>query len=150
MKHIKLFENFEQKTKIEINLSGNNPDVEYGCKAVGVGNTPREAAMFVLQAACDYLTNADYHIQIKNFDKFNSTVEDYVKDEEELEEVLKMLEVGEMKQMEIFLSPWEKGLVSFFSGHSDTVRADANIERALPEASIGGYILDSYENNLYE
>jgi hypothetical protein len=145
MKHIKLFESFsEEKTKIEMNLTGTNPDVEYGCTAVGVGNTPGEAARFVLQAACDWLRNADASIHIKDFSKFEDTVSDYVEDDE-LEEVLEMLEIGEIKTFGIFTDPWGgRGQSSFLSSHGDNIEADADVEKALPGASIGGFILDGY------
>ena len=148
MKHIQLFENFSDKTKIEIDLDGENPDVSYGCIAVGVGNNPREAAMFALQVTCNFLLDVDYHTQITDFEDFESTVEDFVQDENELEEVLQMLEKGKVKQIRLSLAPHE-GEVSFFSG-ADIVRAEANVEKALPTATIGGYIIDSYVNELDE
>ena len=145
MKWIKLFESFSgEKTKIEMNLTGSNPDSEYGCTAVGVGNTPREAAMFVLQAACDWLRNVDDSIHIKDFAKFEDTVSDYVEDDE-LEEVLEMLEIGEIKTFEISTDLWGgRGQSSFLSSHGDNIEADADVEKALPGASIGGFILDAY------
>ncbi|NBU97248.1 MAG: hypothetical protein EBS19_03355 [Spirochaetia bacterium] len=145
MKYIKLFESFSgEKTKIEINLTGSNPDSEYGCTAVGVGNTPREAAMFVLQAACDWLTNVDSGIHIKDFSRFENTVSDYV-EKDDLEEVLKMLEIGEIKTFEISTDPWGgRGESSFLSSHGDHIEADAYVEKALPGATIGGFILDAY------
>ena len=144
MKHLKLFENFSEKTKIEIELWGKNPDCEYGCTAVGVGNTPREAAMFALQASCDWIINVDDSIYVKDLKEFNDVVGEVVL-EEELEEVLQMLEMGEIKQEDTFM-----GKTSFFSSHGDDVEAEAKSERALPGATIGGFILDSYVNEYYK
>lgn len=148
MKHIKVFESFgmgmepNEKTLVEISLKGENPDAEYGCVANGVGNTPREAAMFALQAACDWLQNGDDSVTVDDLDEFgNSPVMDYFKDEKELEEALQMLEMGKVKK--------DFRGYSLFSSHGDEIDTESYV-KAIPDsaAPIGGSILSSYSEEL--
>jgi hypothetical protein len=138
MKHVKLFESFQQngKFEVEIEIRGENPDVKYGCTSYGVGNTPREAAMFALQSACNWLRTSE-EIEMNNLENFESEVEEYVSDAKELEDVLQMLEKGKIKKD----SPFG---YSFFSSHGDAVYADAGISKAPETAPIGGHIVDGW------
>jgi hypothetical protein len=142
MQHIKLFEAFsmglqEGKTMIEISIDGENPDAKYGCTAVGVGNSPREAAMFAIRVVCDWLQNSDDMVKIQNLDDFyDSVVTDFFPDENELKEVIEMIERGEIEKSVWGYSP--------FSGHGDAVYADVEKSLASPADQIGGYIEDSY------
>jgi hypothetical protein len=148
MKHIKVFEYFgtgmepNEKTLVEISLKGENPDVEYGCVANGVGNTPREAAMFALQVACDWLLNGDDSVTVDDLDGFeNSPVMDYFEDEKELEEALQTLEMGKVKK--------DFRGYSLFASHGDEIYTESYAE-AIPDsaAPIGGSILSSYSEEL--
>jgi hypothetical protein len=148
MKHIKVFEYFgtgmepNEKTLVEISLKGENPDVEYGCVANGVGNTPREAAMFALQVACDWLLNGDDRVTVDDLDGFeNSPVMDYFEDEKELEEALQTLEMGKVKK--------DFRGYSLFASHGDEIYTESYAE-AIPDsaAPIGGSILSSYSEEL--
>jgi hypothetical protein len=148
MKHIKVFESFgtgmepNEKTIVEIFLNGENPDVEYGCVANGVGNTPREAAMFALQVACDWLLNGDDSVTVDDLDGFeNSPVMDYFEDEKELEEALQTLEMGKVKK--------DFRGYSLFASHGDEIYTESYAE-AIPDsaAPIGGSILSSYSEEL--
>jgi hypothetical protein len=145
MKHIKVFESFgmgmepNEKTLVEISIKGENPDAEYGCVANGVGNTPREAAMFALQVACDWLLNGDDSVTVDDLDGFeNSPVMEYFENEAELEEALQMLEMGKIKKE----SPTG---YSIFSSHGDEIYTESYV-RPIPDsaAPIGGSILSSY------
>jgi len=149
MKHIKVFESFgtgmepNEKTIVEIFLNGENPDVEYGCVANGVGNTPREAAMFALQVACDWLLNGDDSVTVDDLDGFeNSPVMEYFENEAELEEALQMLEMGKIKKE----NPTG---YSIFSSHGDEIYTESYV-RPIPDsaAPIGGSILSSYSEEL--
>jgi len=149
MKHVKLFESFgmemepNEKTLVEITLKGENLDAEYGCVANGVGNTPREAAMFALQVACDWLLNGDDSVAVDDLDEFESSpVMDYFENEAELEEALQMLEMGKIKKE----SPTG---YSIFSSHGDAIYTESYAE-AIPDsaAPIGGSILSSYSEEL--
>jgi hypothetical protein len=148
MKHIKVFESFgtgmepNEKTIVEIFLNGENPDVEYGCVANGVGNTPREAAMFALQVACDWLLNGDDSVTVDDLDGFeNSPVMEYFEDEKDLEEALQMLEMGKVKK--------DFRGYSLFASHGDEIYTESYAE-AIPDsaAPIGGSILSSYSEEL--
>ena len=148
MKHIKVFEYFgtgmepNEKTLVEISLKGENPDVEYGCVANGVGNTPREADMFALQVACDWLLNGDDSVTVDDLDGFeNSPVMDYFEDEKELEEALQTLEMGKVKK--------DFRGYSLFASHGDEIYTESYAE-AIPDsaAPIGGSILSSYSEEL--
>jgi hypothetical protein len=127
---------------VEISLKGENPDVEYGCVANGVGNTPREAAMFALQVACDWLLNGDDSVTVDDLDGFeNSPVMDYFEDEKELEEALQTLEMGKVKK--------DFRGYSLFASHGDEIYTESYAE-AIPDsaAPIGGSILSSYSEEL--
>ena len=148
MKHVKLFESFgmemepNEKTLVEISLKGENPDAEFGCVANGVGNTPREAAMFALQVACDWLLNGDDSVTVDDLDGFeNSPVMEYFENEAELEEALQMLEMGKVKK--------DFRGYSLFASHGDEIYTESYAE-AIPDsaAPIGGSILSSYSEEL--
>jgi hypothetical protein len=145
MKHIKVFESFgmemepNEKTLVEISIKGENPDVEYGCVANGVGNTPREAAMFALQVACDWLLNGDDSVTVDDLDGFeNSPVMEYFEKGKDLEEALQMLEMGKIKKE----NPTG---YSIFSSHGEEIYTES-YAKAIPDsaAPIGGSILSSY------
>ena len=140
MKHIQLFEQYNtgtpapgggEKTKIKLYLEGSNPDVNYSGTVVGVGNTPREAAMYCIMAAVTLMKSGDTAPAPQDLNNFKGVVEDFIL-EEELEEVLNLLERGEVLT--------DNFGYSFLSG-SDYIKAEASIEKALPSADIGGFIL---------
>ena len=166
MKWIKLFEDFseksENKIKIEIKLDGSSPDYNYGCTAVGVGYTPREAAMYCMMACFTFLTNGDSPVS-KDLNDFDDLADGFLS-EDGKNKALDLLEKGEiltspniMKTLppEFFDAfdnygmGWNLEDPSFFSGHSDLVHAKASKEKALPSSSVGGFILDSYDNPKY-
>ena len=142
MKHVKLFEDFgssPKKTKIDLYLEGSNPDVSYSCTAIGIGNTPREAAMYCIMAAVTFMLSGDSAPVPQDLNNFENVVEDFIL-KEELEEALNLLEKGEVLK--------DSQGYSFLSG-SDWVKAEAEVEEALPSASIGGFIMDPFEETNY-
>jgi hypothetical protein len=163
MKYIKLFESFSgDKVKIEIELRGESPDYNYGCTAVGVGYTSREAAMYCMMACFTFLRDGDSPVS-KDLKDFDDLADDFLQ-EDEKKKALDLLEKGEiltspniMKSLppEFFDEfdnngmGWNLDDPSFFSGHSDSVYAEASIDKALPSSSVGGFILDSYNDPTY-
>jgi hypothetical protein len=142
MKHVRLFEDFNQsskKTKIELYLEGSNPDVNYSCTAVGVGYNPREAAMYCIMAAVTFILSGDSAPVPQDLNNFEEVVEDFIL-KDELEKSLDLLERGEVLKDDLGYA--------FLSG-SDWVKAEAKVEQALPGASIGGFILDPFEEETY-
>ena len=163
MKRIKLFESFTQeKTKIEIILKGESPDYSYGCTSVGIGYSPREAAMYCMMACFTFLRDGESPVS-KNLEDFNGLAEDFIS-KEEADKALGLLEKGEIlkspslmktlppqffDRFDNFGMGWNLDDISFFSGHSDTIYAKASLEKALPTSSVGGFILDPYDTPKY-
>ena len=142
MNHIKLFEGFDQsskKTKIELYLTGSNPDVSYSCTAIGVGYTPREAAMYCIMSAVTFILSGDSAPVPQDLNNFEAVVVDFIP-ADQLEEVLDLLEKGEVLKDNLGYS--------FLSG-SDNIKAEAEVEQALSGASIGGFILDPFMEEEY-
>jgi hypothetical protein len=130
MKHVKLFESFnEEKTKITINFKIHTDGILEG-KSVGISKNPLYSAMFALAAADNWIKiGPENDLTVQTLQHASEIIKEFYTDEEAYS----------------LLSGIENGIINpeFYTDEGSSSRVSCNVEKVKSTWPDGGYIFSA-------